>query len=159
MALSEKDKEDLMKQATQYERRLRFQAKSGKTVFSGITKKGGLSLFDDQERVLHFNAELQLRRLFWEGQRYSAANGKLEQVGRHSKGGRVQLVRETLKHGREQDLLQMCLTQVRFVYSELSDNSVEVELFPVGDSSLIQEVLSMLKQTLDRIVIAQSASA
>ena len=159
MALSEKDKEDLMKQATQYERRLRFQAKNETTVFAGISKKGGLSLFDEQARVLHFNAELQLRRLFWDGQRYSAANGKLEQVGRQSKGGRVQLVRETLEHGREQDLLHMCLAQVRFVYSELSDNSVEVELFPVGDSSLIQEILSMLQQTLDCIVIAQSATA
>ncbi len=91
MALEEHDREDLLREGRNMPWRGACKT-SGVEVVVGFRKQGQVSLFCGVDPVFQFNSVGQLRRVFFNGQRYSADNGKLVSLSRTSRGGRVELV-------------------------------------------------------------------
>ena len=66
MALNAHDREDLLRDATGYVRRIEFAVSAfDSEVFCGFRTCGAASFYFGQDNVLQFNANCQLRRAFW----------------------------------------------------------------------------------------------
>lgn len=85
MALHPHQRENLLRDATQYAQRVRLQFASDElweSVFIGMRREGGWSIYFDEQPVWHFNAAGQLRRAYVDGRRLAAARGRLEALER-----------------------------------------------------------------------------
>lgn len=81
MAKQSHDREDLFRDGTQMPIRGRTQIKEIEVVV-GFRNGGSASLYWDQDPVYQFNADGELRRVFFTGLRYSAQHGSLVRLGR-----------------------------------------------------------------------------
>ena len=89
MAKQEQDREDLLRDGHQMSIR-------GETIINGIVvtigfrSLGQLSMYCGADPVFQFNADHQLRRVFFEGERFAADAGRLVLLQRPTRGGKVQ---------------------------------------------------------------------
>ena len=89
MAKQEQDREDLLRDGHQMSIR-------GETIINGIVvtigfrSLGQLSMYCGADPVFQFNADHQLRRVFFEGERIAADAGRLVLLQRPTRGGKVQ---------------------------------------------------------------------
>jgi hypothetical protein len=83
MARQEADREDLLKETTAYPHRglLALDNPHG-WVLLGERKQGAISIYYGTETVFQFNRDGYLRRVFWQGTKWAAANGRLEALVR-----------------------------------------------------------------------------
>tara|TARA_R110002049_G_scaffold2750_2_gene21496 strand:- start:295574 stop:296080 length:507 start_codon:yes stop_codon:yes gene_type:complete len=92
MAIEEHDRENLLRDGKTMS--VRGEATiDGVTVVVGFRDQGQASLYCGVDPVFQFNAQHQLRRVYYHGQRYAADNGNLVLLDRTSSGGRVILKR------------------------------------------------------------------
>ncbi|HBE71704.1 MAG TPA: hypothetical protein DDW52_26470 [Planctomycetaceae bacterium] len=110
MAIEESKRENLLRDATAYVRRIAFRDArpvSGETlppsdavvepgqvseVFYGERSGRDWSLYLDEDPVLQFDSSDKLRRLYFRNTRYRAENGRLVVLSREQRGGRVRLI-------------------------------------------------------------------
>ncbi|GAA5508535.1 hypothetical protein [Novipirellula caenicola] len=89
MAKQEQDREDLLRDGRQ-------MAIRGETTINdivvviGFRDAGQLSLYCGADPVFQFNAEQELRRVYFQGQRYAAESGRLVRLDRATRGGKIQ---------------------------------------------------------------------
>jgi hypothetical protein len=83
MARQEADREDLLQETVAYPRRglLALDQPHG-WVLLGERKQGAISIYYGTDSVFQFNRDGYLRRVFWQGIRWAAANGRLEALVR-----------------------------------------------------------------------------
>lgn len=81
-------------------------------LFLGCRAPGGVAVHFDIDPVLQFNAEGQLRRLYWAGQRYAAESGRLLRLQRESLGGPIRFTEHPLDPATEQQLCAACLERL-----------------------------------------------
>jgi hypothetical protein len=107
MAIEEHDREDLLRDGRAMPLRGETTIDDA-TVVVGFRAGGQMSLYCGADPVYQFNADGELRRVFFHGQRYSAENGRLVLLERAAKGGRVQFcsqpINEELHAGIFSDL-------------------------------------------------------
>jgi hypothetical protein len=80
MARDSHDREDLLRDARAFPRRVELQLRGGAedaTVFAGFRTAGGVSLFFGGDPVYHFNAAGELRRAFVDDALFKAERGQL----------------------------------------------------------------------------------
>ena len=109
MARHAQDRENLLRDATAFERRIEFQvllAGRLSVVFVGFRAAGGVSLYFDGDPVYHFNSRGELRRAFVEDQLIQAEEGRL--VGWTPRRGR----RETEMLRADIDTSDFCTTML-----------------------------------------------
>lgn len=88
MALHEHDREDLLGEARNMP--LRGQCTmDGVVVVVGFRDRGQVSLFCGVDPVFQFNSRNELRRAYFGSCRYRAENGRLVELTRERRGGRV----------------------------------------------------------------------
>jgi hypothetical protein len=103
MAIEERDREDLLRDGKMMP--LRGETKiDGKAVVVGFRKGVQMSLYCGADPVFQFNADHQLRRVFFDGQRYAAQNGKLVLLIRETIGGRVTFAKHSVSAERESEI-------------------------------------------------------
>ena len=90
MARQEQDREDLLRDGKQMW--LRAECKlDGVVVVIGFRSEGQVSVYVGPDPVFQFNSSLELRRVFFNGKRYSAIQGRLCELTRSETSGRVRL--------------------------------------------------------------------
>jgi len=107
MAINEQDREDLLRDG----RAMPVRGESlinDAVVVVGFRAGGQVSLYCGPDPVYQFNEVGQIRRVFYQGQRYAAEGGRLMLLSRSTKGGRVsfesQSVADALRHAILADL-------------------------------------------------------
>lgn len=95
MAIHEHDREDLIRDGHTMTFRGELDA-DGVTVLVGFRPQGQLSLYIGADPVFQFNSHGQLRRVYFQGRRFSAERGNLVELIRDSVGGKVQLNRRQI---------------------------------------------------------------
>jgi hypothetical protein len=175
MAIHEQRREDLLKEATAYRRRVLLSCELPATpasakdasppvseqirqeVFFGIRDSGSWSLYVDQDPVLQFTSQNTLRRLFWKGERYAARNSQLRLLARETAGGKVQFRDECLVHADEQWLIGQCLCVLQAIAEQLRSGRCRViGQFPDGESRLLGEMLRLLCLVEHGFLVADS---
>ncbi len=98
--------------------------RSPHAVFWGVRSGGGWSLFLDEDPVVHFNARNQLRRLFFQDQKYAAAGRRLELLGRVRYGGRLQHRRMAIASGRQDQILDQVRSAIARVVGAIGQGAL-----------------------------------
>ena len=93
MAIEENDRENLLRDAKMMPVRGETQI-DGHTIVIGFRSDSQASLYCDADPVFQFNANNQLRRVYFHGERYAAEQGVLIKLTRESQGGKVVFHRE-----------------------------------------------------------------
>ncbi|QDT12770.1 hypothetical protein [Planctomycetes bacterium K23_9] len=115
MAINEHDREDLLRDG-------RAMPLRGETVISGtevvigFRSNNQMSVYCGADPVYQFNADGEVRRVFHDGHRYAAQQGKLVLLQRNSKGGRVSFESIGLSNELERailDRMQEWLLQIQ----------------------------------------------
>lgn len=104
MAINEQDREDLLRDGRAMT--LRGEMTIGDTVVVvGFRAGTQMSVYVGADPVYQFNADHQVRRVFYDRQRYAADHGRLLHLQRDTKGGRVQFSPVPITVALEQTIL------------------------------------------------------
>ncbi len=114
MAIEESDREDLLREATRFSKRVLLALFDGESarmtvlptplahderqeiamvqvhVFIGCRSNGAISVYWEAQPVFQFNEQGQLRRAYFSGNKYAAREGKLYRLDRERRGDQVQ---------------------------------------------------------------------
>lgn len=160
MAIDEKPKENLLRDGKQFPRRLAFHLpKIQAQVLVGIRGNGAWSIFFGEDPVLQFNEAGRLRRLFMDGKKLSADGGRLEELERLSRGGKVQFERQKLGEESELELLRRCRELLGEAEKALAAGASLIGCVPVADEALLPDTLHLLQVGRNELRIANSPSA
>ena len=95
MALRQQDREDLLQSGRAMPRRAEIDI-DGVTVLVGLRSDGQVSLYCGADPVFQFNRKSQLRRVFFEGRRIAAEDGRLYELQQERRGGKVHFERRAM---------------------------------------------------------------
>ena len=109
MAINENDREDLLRDAKMMPIRGETQIDENMIVI-GFRSDGQLSLYCDADPVFQFNAEKELRRVYYNGVRYAAEQGVLVELTRNSQGGKVAFNRQAVSAEIASEIMQVLTT-------------------------------------------------
>ncbi len=187
MAIEQQRRENLLLEATAYTRRalfrlpqaglgdrnelsqrnewlrqwlLPFRQSEQWELLVGMRSDGGWSIYFDEQPVLQFNSNHQLRRLFASNQRYSADQGHLQLLDRPSRGGQVTLGEVKLDSASHQSLLAACQWFLQAAGDALgSASSHRVGLIPAGDDSWLALLQERVQQAALGVEVALTPRA
>ncbi len=165
MSLNRQPREDLMREATAYPRRLLLDHPSCQAIFVGLRAQGGWSVYFGEDPVYQFNAQCKLRRVHFEQRNYAAEQGKLLKLSRQrvtnlssrdqNSGGRIELAR-IHEEQDEQRVLQDCHNRMEALRHWIERGAVRVaNQFP-KDGELVGEFAELLDGLSSGIVIADA---
>ncbi len=173
MAIEEQPKENLLRDAVQFPRRIVFTPvndspdipasfEAFEEVFIGIRKDSGWSIYLGQDYVLQFTSGNKLRRLFWQDQKYAARGGELQQLTRDAIGGRMVLTRKRLEPAEQSTLNMDCQRLLTSFVGQLELGGYRTKgQVPVedADASLAADCLALVQSVCRGFEIARSPRA
>lgn len=145
MAKDTHDREDLLRDATGYDRRIEFiSQKRSEPIFCGFRECGALSIYLGQDSVLQFNADGELRRAFWQDRMLASYRHVLNWLERSD--GRVRLSRTPLSEEEFREFLAEAMGWLRSLRDELAGQQLTVQgQFP-NDADVTDLVMNWLTQ-------------
>jgi hypothetical protein len=159
MAINREPRENLMRDATAYSRRLSIQnSTEPEPVFAGIRQQGGWSVYFGEDPVFQFNAQSQLRRAHFKNQNYAAAAGKLLLLHRDRSGGHVEIQR-IYSAETERCIVDDCRNRLYALVELLSSSADKCACFPVDDRALVSDLVGLIQLVCLKIQIADTANA
>ncbi len=160
MAINREIRENLMRDATAYARRLMLQKpQSGEAIFIGVRPQGGWSVYFGEDPVYQFNAQCELRRVHFDDQNYAANDGKLYLLHRARSGGHVEIQR-IYSADTERHVLADCHIRLTELAELARSGSAETaERFPVDDVDLVKDLCELISSLVLGIQIADAANA
>jgi hypothetical protein len=160
MAIHRESREDLMREATAYARRLRgTHPQTKQPVVVGLRPQGGWSVYFGEDPVYQFNAAGRLRRAHFAERNYAAEEGRLLLLARDRVGGRVEL-QKIYSADTERRILSDCLERLKGLAEWIRAVRVEeVEIFPAGDPELIKAVAELSLAAAKDLQIARASNA
>ncbi len=133
-----------------------FQQRAEWELFIGLRADARWSIYFDEQPVLQFNRQNQLRRLFAENQRYAANNGRLYRLERQHLGGQVQLQQVELDEASQGSVLNVCQQFLGEAAQALrSGRARRIGEFPADDTAW----LPAFEQNLQRVANGFSIAA
>ncbi len=159
MGRVERDREDLMAEATALRHRAEFTSApqncaefsspgDGESVIVGFRSSGGMSVYFGPDPCYHFDAAGRLRRAFVDGQLYRTQGTTLAQLQRHRTEGTTTLQRHDLDQTALDDFLQHCRQRLQ-QFAEGLEHGVSVCCHSVPESTdVVSEVIHGLRQVL-----------
>lgn len=115
MAIHERAREDLLRDGKGFCSRGEIAFGQRKLIV-GFRKRNQIAIYDGEDPVFQFNAEFALRRAFFNGVVLRADGGRLFQMKRASKGGRVVFDSSPVSEVDSQHLFQTlkdCLAKIQ----------------------------------------------
>ena len=162
MAIEEEKREDLLRDAVTYTRRLMLrialpledyhekQAQGSQPraeLFAGCRADGCWSLYFGEDPVLQFTQLGRVRRLYVDGRKYAFLGGSLTELTRMARGGRVQLTHQADDSEREISLRQQCHRVLQLALNAIEASNVElVGKFPGNDERIMPDLRSFLQR-------------
>jgi hypothetical protein len=160
LAIEEQPREDLLRDAVAYPRRLKLrrcpttpsptEEVDFLELFAGVRSDGSWSLYFDEDPVLQFTPAGALRRIFLNGRKYRVATeGGLVELTREGRGGRVELKHLVLTADDERAVRIRCQLfmhqAARAIESKCFELSGQV---PGDDPRLLAELREFLKKRM-----------
>jgi hypothetical protein len=161
MAFHEQPRENLIRDAVAYEKRILLQvAGFDELVFWGQRTHGGWSFYYGEDPVFQFNGSSELRRAFVNGVHYAARDGRLFKLSRETRGGKVEMNWQ-FDVTVEKEIGEKCLVLLRSFANELKMGGVTViESVPSDSrSNNLMLLADCLGQTETVVRIAKDATA
>lgn len=144
MAIEEQNRENLLRDATAFTQRVLWQGAQTE-VFVGIRSDGRWSLYVNQDVVLQFSGENQLRRIFIAPRKYASIAGELYEIVRVSRGGKVQLQQVYLDLAMREKLLRQCHDELRAVLDLVSGPKIAlIGTWPENQSELPKRMIQIM---------------
>ena len=157
MARQEHDREDLLREATALVERVELRCDHfADPIVIGFRRSGEGSIYVGGEPVFQFNAQLQLRRGFFEGQLLKAEKGTLVSLERVRTPQEVQLLRTELSGPQTHAVmteLHACIATLRQTLSEQCFTIVGQ--VPVH-ADVVSRVVAWFKSLPEKISIANA---
>jgi hypothetical protein len=173
--MNEQPREDLLREARAYVRRLLFVLPQVETreldwvasqateqsqdwkIFVGIRESGAWSIYFNEQPVLQFNDLGHLRRLYQSGRRYSAEGGRLVELTRTAVGGRVSLIPVAVDVDDYELIERESRHSLRRVFQRLAQGLCEVlGQYPEEDTLLLDDIGRLLERAADEWTIAHA---
>ncbi len=124
MAIEEHDREDLLRDGRKMAVRGQMVL-DGVTILIGFRRQGQVSLYWGAGRVFQFDESQQLRRVYLDGRKYAAESGKLIELSRQSRGGRVELTRQGVDQSTTATVVDTIADTLKRLFAIISDNESE----------------------------------
>jgi hypothetical protein len=132
MALEEREREDLLRDGRNMPVRGECVIDATQVVI-GFRSRGQLSLFCGADPVFQFNVDRHLRRVFFQGRRFAAENGRLVELIRPSRGGKIEFDIEQLEHSMQQLILASLEHWLEKVHDAVEDDATHWRI--IGDDA------------------------
>lgn len=155
MAKEPQDREDLLRDGTQFVRRLEIEVRTATVrdtdqptiVFCGFRENGALSVYWGQDTVIQFNASGQLRRAFWRDRMVATYKHQLHWLKSEGEG-RVRLKRIPFSANESQEFDRVAKRVLEDLDTELNAASRGADAnlrgqFPEG-ADVVAEVCAWL---------------
>lgn len=158
MAKQEQPREDLVRDATAYDKRAEFSVEAT-TVFFGVRPDGGVSFYVNEDPVFHFNSNGELRRAFVDGDIYKAQAGRIIRLKRDRSQEKPILKSQPLTPEEQKAMLQATydgLQRLNFAAAKNALTLSRVEPTDFNASNALQKYIAHLPNP---IVVAQAANA
>lgn len=156
MARDEHQREDLLRDATAYARRVELRDAEGREVFVGFRSGGGASVYLDQDPVYHFTSEGELRRAYVAGELVKAIGGQLVSMHRERTAGEVRLVSRPLDEVTTKAFVINMESQLTLLADSLRNQALTVVGTVPRNADVAAEVLVWLETLLAKeIAIAK----
>lgn len=134
-----------------------FQQRDAWELFVGLRADERWSIYFDEQPVMQFNRQHQLRRLFAGDNRYAANNGKLHRLDRSHLGGQVRLQQADLDEPNHAAVLNVCkLFLTEAVQALQSGRAQRMGEFPAGDTAWLPAFIQNLQRVASDFTIAAS---
>jgi hypothetical protein len=148
MSRRERDREDLMAQATALVRRAEFDVPGQpENVIAGYRRDGALSIYFGADPCYHFDAALRLRRAFVNGFLYRTQGHTLARLQRTRTMSAVELFRHDLTDDERDAFCRECLERLQQFHAALQSGRRCVHEIPAG-ADLPRRVTRSLEQLL-----------
>ncbi len=145
MARNEKDREDLLGEATALTERAELLVQGiADPVVVGFRRNGAASIFFGADPVYQFNTEYQLRRGFLAGRLLTAQQGQLASLTRQRSAGEVQLLRHDFTPQETEEFLCEATEQLKDLHSQLATGAYEVIGQVPADGDVIPRTIAFL---------------
>lgn len=129
-------------------------------LFVGMRRDDGWSIYFDEQPVLQFNSEDQLRRLYVDNQRFAAMEGLLRSLDRPVRGGQVMFTEVEVDAMRHQSVLAACQWFLQAAADALESVSIHrVGLIPGEDESWLVLFQQRVRRAAEGFEIASAPSA
>ncbi len=143
MAKKSQDREDLLRDAVAYVRRIEFHIDGQEPVFVGFREGSEPSFYFGQDFVLQFNAEGGLRRAFWKNRPLATYQHKLHWLSHRE--GRVRLARTQLTDEEYREFENLAKTRLRELHQNLLNESLSVKGEVPLKGKLVSEICRWLE--------------
>lgn len=154
MALEEHDREDLLRDGRMMLLRGEVDL-DDVTMLLGFRREGQVSLYFGPERVFQFDKDGRLRRAFFDGRKFAANAGRLVQLSRQSRGGRVEMTRQDVDQVTTLMIFDAAADNIKRLNTVICDNKLEWRV--VGTSGA--EFRDRVKRWLETIPLPLQISA
>ncbi len=158
MALEEQDREDLLRDGRMM--LLRGECLiDGVPVVVGFRSRGQLSLYCGPDPVFQFNAERQLRRVYFRSRRFAAENGCLVELTRLQRGGKVKFESKQVDPQTQMNILSCLSGWLREIRDAVRSNHTDWRIVD-GNLSIFRARLSdWFDQDWSNVQIASAPNA
>jgi hypothetical protein len=127
MARRERDREDLLAEATALVERVGLQVSGRPEAWViGFRRDGSASFYFGADPVYQFTSDGKLRRAFVDGLIYKAEAGRLVSLDRQRTSGAVDLVRHDLDDREQRDFLEAIERRLCDLVNALNDEATQV---------------------------------
>ena len=159
MARHEGPREDLLAEAVALVERVELVLASGEPVVVGFRRDGCASFFFDQDPVYQFNTRCELRRLYVDGLRYKAEQGRLVGLEVRRDAGEVQMLREELTAERADAMLAEAERRLSELAAALRGGKAERRRQVPEQADVPARVLAWLESLGRPLIVAESPHA
>lgn len=145
MARDSHDREDMLRDATGYRRRVELRIPHhNSSIFCGFREQGAFSLYWTPDDVFQFNATGELRRAFWRDRMLASYKRQLHWLNREDTG-RVRLQRVALSEPEQIAVLGAIRLALANLAGSLNAGVYEVEGLHPADADVIQDLQNWLQ--------------
>jgi hypothetical protein len=156
MAVQESDREDLMRQATVFRRRMELSlTQPAQILFVGLRDDGGFSIFFGADPVYHFDARGSLRRCYFRGDLYRTQGTTLSRLSRQRSAGESNLIRHDLTPEELQQFLHEMDERLANLAMQLQSGLVQI----LRQIPTETDMIPLLKDELQRVLHGQQRLA
>lgn len=158
MALDEHDREDLIREGTGMA--IRGECVIGDVVVViGFRSRGQVSLFCGADPVFQFNDRNAWRRTFWRGRRFAAKHGRMVELVRPDRGGKVTLETVAVDSALHEQLTQSLNDWLRMLSLAMEADQSVIRVDGANAEAFRGRVATWLASLPTPIVIARSPHA
>lgn len=153
MARIEEDREDLMKDATAYQKRIEISINDEtNSVIVGVKADGSMSVYFGADPVFHFNSHRLLKRCFVGGLLYRTQGTTLAKLQRERSDEATTLLRHDLSSDELSQFLLSTKKRLHRLFDHLCSGEFTVLQVVASDDDaetiVVSEILSVLRDVL-----------